>query len=218
MLTLEDVLPKIKDILSTELGDKKIFDKDVAKVLGIKQLSFATMKKRGSLPLNNILDFCAQRKISINWLLYNQSTRSLESQTEKYANVRYFGDIYASAGGGAFNYDEAHDTLALDEHMVNMIGGERETKNIDAINVLGDSMEPTLNDGDIIFINRELNDISKSGIFAVSTEIGLFVKRVHLKSDGSLDLISDNEHYSIETVHSQNVEIIGKVVGSMRGM
>ncbi|HIO90731.1 MAG TPA: LexA family transcriptional regulator [Campylobacterales bacterium] len=218
MLTLDDVLPKIKDILSAELGLKKIFDKDVAKALDIKQLSFATMKKRGSLPLNNILDFCAHRKISINWLLYNQSTRSLEEETQKYANIRYFGDIYASAGGGAFNYDKDTQELTLDGYMLDMIGGIREAKNIDAINVLGDSMEPTLHDGDIIFLNRTIKDITKSGIFAISTDVGLFVKRLLLKSDGSIDLISDNSLYSVETVQSEHVEIIGKVVGSMRGM
>ena len=217
MLTLDDVLPKMKEIVAEELDKKKIFDKDIADILGIKQLSFATMKKRGKLPLHEILDFCAKRKISINWLLYNQSTKSIEAQTEKYVNVRYFGDIYASAGGGAFNYEADTEEIALDEHMVNLMGGQNEMKNIDAINVLGDSMEPTLHDGDIIFINRTLKDISKSGIFAVSTEIGLFVKRIMKKSDGSIDLISDNSMYSVETVHGENIEVIGKVVGSIRG-
>ncbi len=217
MLTLDDVLPKMKEIVAEELDKKKIFDKDIADILGIKQLSFATMKKRGKLPLHEILDFCAKRKISINWLLYNQSTKSIEAQTEKYVNVRYFGDIYASAGGGAFNYEANTEEIALDEHMVNLMGGQNEMKNIDAINVLGDSMEPTLHDGDIIFINRTLKDISKSGIFAVSTEIGLFVKRIMKKSDGSIDLISDNSMYSVETVHGENIEVIGKVVGSIRG-
>ena len=218
MLTLNDVLPKMKEIIADELGKKKVFDKDVADVLGIKQLSFATMKKRGKLPLHEILEFCAKRKISINWLLYNQSTRSLEETTQRYINVRYFGDIYASAGGGAFNYDDTTETILLDEHMINKMGGASQMKNIDAINVLGDSMEPTLHDGDIIFINRTIKDISKSGIFAISTEIGLFVKRVLKKSDGSVDLISDNPMYSVETVHGENIEIIGKVVGSIREM
>jgi phage repressor protein C with HTH and peptisase S24 domain len=218
MLTLENVLPKMKEIIAEEIGKPKVFDKDVANILGIKQLSFATMKKRGKLPLHEILEFCATRKISINWLLYNQSTKSLEEQTDRYTNVRYFGDIYASAGGGAFNYDDEVENIALDEHMVAMMGGKNEMKNIDAINVLGDSMEPTLHDGDIIFINRTLKDISKSGIFAISTEIGLFVKRVLQKSDGGIDLISDNSMYSVETVYSENIEVIGKVVGSIRGM
>ncbi len=218
MFDFKELLPKIKDILSKEVGNKKVFDKDVADALGINQLTFATMKNRGKIPYEEVLNFCAKRKISINWLFYNQATRSLEEETQKYANVRYFGDVYASAGGGAFNYEEAHDTITLDPHMVQRLGGEREIKNIDSINVLGDSMEPTFKDGDIIFINRTQDDIRKGGVFVVSTPIGLFVKRVSLKSDGMLDLISDNSQYAVESVPMENVEIVGKVVGSMSGM
>jgi len=218
MFNFKELLPKIKDILSQEVGDKKVFDKDVADALGINQLTFATMKNRGRVPYEEVLNFCARRKISINWLFYDQATRSLESETEKYANVRYFGDVYASAGGGSFNYEEAADVITLDRHMVKRLGGEREVKNIDSINVLGDSMEPTFKDGDIIFINRTQNDIRKGGVFVVSTPIGLFVKRLSLKSDGTLDLISDNTQYSVESVALNHVEIIGKVVGSMSSL
>ena len=218
MFDLKQILPKIKDILSKELGDRKVFDKDVADALGINHLTFATMKNRGKIPYEEILNFCAKRKISINWLFYDQMTRSLEEETEKYANVRYYGDIYASAGGGAFNYVEAPDTIMLDPHMVMRLGGERELKNIDSINVLGDSMEPTFKDGDIIFINRTMNDVRKGGVFVVSTPVGLFVKRLSLRSDGTLDLISDNAQYSVESVPLESVEVIGKVVGSMSGM
>ena len=218
MFDLKNILPKMKDILSKELGDRKVFDKDVADALGINHLTFATMKNRGKIPYEEILNFCAKRKISINWLFYDQATRSLEEETEKYANVRYFGDIYASAGGGAFNYEEAPDTIALDPHMVERLGGEREIKNIDSINVLGDSMEPTFKDGDIIFINRTLTDIRKGGVFVVSTPAGLFVKRLYLKGSGTLDLISDNQTYAIESIPVEQVEVIGKVVGSMSGM
>jgi len=218
MFDFKEMLTKIKDIISADLGNKKVFDKDVADALGINHLTFATMKSRGKVPYEEILNFCAQRKISINWLFYGQATRSLEAQTEKYANVRYFGDIYASAGGGAFNYDIEHESISLDPHMVNMLGGEREIKNIDSINVLGDSMEPTFKDGDIIFINRTYNDIRKGGIFVVSTPTGLFVKRLSLKSDGTLDLISDNSQYGVESVNMDSVEVVGKVVGSMSGL
>jgi len=215
MFDFKDMLPKIKDIISADMGDKKVFDKDVADVLGINQLTFATMKNRGKIPYEEILNFCAEKKISINWLFYDQATRSLEAETEKYANVRYFGDIYASAGGGAFNYDAEHELISLDPHMIGKLGGEREMKNIDSINVLGDSMEPTFKDGDIIFMNRTKDDIRKGGVFVVSTPTGLFVKRLSLKSDGMLDLISDNVHYSVESVDAGSVEIVGKVVGSM---
>ncbi len=215
-MNFSSVLTKIKEIISQELDKQKIFDKDVAEVLGINQLTFATMKKRENLPYQEILEFCAKRKISINWLFYDQATRSLEEETGKYANIRYFGDIYASAGGGAFNDDESCESLVLDPHLVDMLGGEREVQNIDSINVLGDSMEPTFYEGDIIFINKSQKDINRGGVFVVSTPIGLFVKRLNLRSNGELDLISDNPLYSVESVQADGVNVIGKVVGSMR--
>ena len=217
-MDFKDLLPKLKDVISQELGNKKVFDKDVAEALEINNLTFATMKNRGKVPYEEVLDFCAKRKISINWLFYNQATRSLEEETEKYANVRYFGDIYASAGGGSFTEDEAHDSVVLDPHMVDMLGGEREIKYIDSINVLGDSMEPTFYENDMVFINRSQKDIKRGGVFVVATPNGLFIKRLSLRSDGMLELISDNALYSIESVESDSVEIVGKVVGSMRSI
>ena len=217
-MDFKELLPKLKDVISKELGNKKVFDKDVADALEINQLTFATMKNRGKVPYEEVLDFCAKRKISINWLFYNQATRSLEEETEKYANVRYFGDIYASAGGGSFTDDEAHESVMLDPHMVDMLGGEREMKYIDSINVLGDSMEPTFYENDMVFINRSLQDITRGGVFVVATPNGLFIKRLLLRSNGMLDLISDNSLYSVESVEIHSVEIVGKVVGSMRSM
>jgi len=217
-MDFKELLPKLKDVISKELGNKKVFDKDVADALEINNLTFATMKNRGKVPFEEVLDFCAKRKISINWLFYNQATRSLEEETEKYANVRYFGDIYASAGGGSFTDDEEHDSVVLDPHMVDMLGGQREIKYIDSINVLGDSMEPTFYENDMVFINRSQNDINRGGVFVVATPNGLFIKRLSLRSDGMLELISDNPLYSMEPVESASVEIVGKVVGSMRSI
>ena len=88
-------------MLSQELGDRKVYDKDVAEALGINQLTLATMKNRAKIPYKEVLEFCAKRKISINWLLFDQIVDSLHAETEKFAQVRYFRDIYASAGGGA---------------------------------------------------------------------------------------------------------------------
>jgi len=59
-------------------------------------------------------------------------------------------------------------------------------------------MEPTLLDREVILFDKENLDVSKGGIFIVSTNAGLFVKRVALKVDGSLELISDNKSYNSE--------------------
>jgi phage repressor protein C with HTH and peptisase S24 domain len=76
-------------------------------------------------------------------------------------------------------------------------------------------MEPTLYSGDVVFINQEYKNALKSGIYIVSTPAGLFIKRLQLKSNGMVALVSDNESYAPELVNAENVEILGKVVGKL---
>ena len=209
------ILNKIKDILSQEIGERKVFDKDVAEALGINQLTLATMKNRAKIPYKEILEFCAKRKISINWLLFDQVVESLQAETDKYARVHYFKDIYASAGGGALNDDESSEMMYLDEEIVEKLGGLGMIKHIQAINVLGDSMEPTLMSGDVVFINKEFTNARKAGIYVVSTPGGLFIKRLQLYTNGTVALVSDNEAYSPEILNGEDVNVLGKVVGKL---
>lgn len=210
-----NVLHKIKDILSEELGERKVFDKDVAEALGINQLTLATMKNRAKLPYKEILEFCAKRKISINWLLFDQVVESLQAETDKFARVHYFRDIYASAGGGALNEEDAGEMMYLDEEIVKRLGGLGTIKYVQAINVLGDSMEPTIENGDVVFINKEFINARKAGIYVVSTPAGLFIKRLQLHANGTISLVSDNEAYAPEVMNADDVHVLGKVVGKL---
>ena len=207
-----DIVEEIKSIISSEIAPKKVFDKDVAAVLGISQMNFATMKKRNKIPFNELLDFCAKRSISINWLLYGQSPESLVEATNKFYMVKYFTDINASAGGGSDVEFEEIQELEIPEQFVFMLGGEKELKNIEAINVSGDSMEPTFSYNDIVFINRAKTDINRGGIFTLRTGAGLFIKRIQKRIDGKLDIISDNSVYDTQTLESSDIEIVGRVV------
>ena len=198
--------------MSTDFNGTKVFDKDVADVLGISQMNFATMKKRDKIPFTELLDFCATKSISINWLLYGQSPESLVEATNKFYMVKYFNDVSASAGGGADAQCEEIEELEIPEQFVFMLGGERELKNIEAINVSGDSMEPTFSYNDIVFINRSKTDLQRGGIFTIRTEAGLFIKRVQKRIDGKIDIISDNQVYSTLTLNPNEIEVVGRVV------
>ncbi len=218
MKTFLDIVEGIKDIVSEDFPGKKIFDKDVADLLGITQMNFATMKKRDKIPFIELLDFCARRSIAINWLLYGQSPESLIEPTNRFYAVRYFSQVNASAGGGAGNDDETSESLMLEANFVSSLGGESELKNIEAINVTGDSMEPLFNYGDIIFINRSKCDIGRGGVFTINTEHGLFIKRIQKRIDGKIDIISDNKDYPTMNVHPNEIEVIGRVVGRFGGV
>ena len=217
MIDFKIVLDKLKDVVSERNLSRKIFDKDVARELGIPQTTFATMKKRNSIPYEEILHFCAQKKISVNWLFFDQAVDMLMEETNKFFQIRYFADIRASAGGGAEVFDENYETITLDERIMHNMVGMGNTA-LEAIHVDGESMEPTLQDGSIVFIDREQTNINRDGIFIASTTAGLFIKRIRQRADGMVELISDNKNYSPEVLAPDEVSIVGKVVGNIESL
>ena len=158
MNSFNEVLEKIKDILSKE-KNKKIFDKDVANELGLTQANLATLKSRDRIPYQQILDFCARKKISINWLLYNQAPESLIETTNSYW-IRYYPNINLSAGGGANFLNEEFNLIEIPQNILGNVN-KNELKYIEAINIFGDSMEPVLFDGNVAIIDRRKTDIKK---------------------------------------------------------
>lgn len=217
MLILSEIIEKLKDVLSESIIGKKVFDKDVATALNIPQATFATMKKRNSIPYEEILEFCAIKKISVNWLFFDQAVDMLKAETEKFFQVRYFSDIRASAGGGAYGFDEDFETITLDEKIMHNMVGMGNTE-LEAIHVDGESMEPTLRDGSIVFVDRTQTNINKDGVFIASTTTGLFIKRIRQRADGMVELISDNNIYSPEVLSPYEVTIVGKVVGNIESL
>ena len=217
MYEFKTVIEKLKAILSEEREGAKVYDKDVAALLAIPQATFATMKKRNSIPFREIMEYCALKKLSINWLFFDQSVEMLISETEKFFQIRYFSDIRASAGGGAFPFNENYELLSVDrtifEKMVPL--GSR---SIEAIRVDGESMEPTLRDGSIVFIDRAQCNINKEGIYVATTTAGLFIKRIRQRVDGTIELISDNTAYSPEILLPDEVQIVGRVVGNIESL
>jgi len=218
MLILREIINKLKTVIAEDTVGKKVFDKDVADILSIPQATFATMKKRNSIPYEEILEFCALKKISVNWLFFDQAVDMLKEETEKFFQVRYFSDVRASAGGGAYGFDEQeYEMINIDEKiMYNMVGmGNTE---LEAIHVDGESMEPSLQDGSIVFVDKTQTNINKDGIFIALTGTGLFIKRIRKRADGMVELISDNKIYSPEVLKPEDVTIVGKVVGNIESV
>ncbi len=217
MYELKSIIEKLKDVISQEKKGVKVFDKDVANALAIPQTTFATMKKRNSIPFKEIMEFCAIKKLSINWLFFDQVVDMLAQETEKYFQIRYFSNVRASAGGGAFTFDEGYELLSIDKTIIHNII-PRGSKELEAIYVDGESMEPTLQDGSIVFVDRSQTDINRNGIYIAQTTAGLFIKRIRQRADGMIELISDNQAYSPESISPDEIEIVGRVVGNIESL
>lgn len=207
-MRLAAILEKIKDIISTEIVDRKVFDKDVAHVLSLDETKLSKLKAKDKIPYEELALFAAKRKISINWLLFDQEPKMLEEETEKYARVKYFSRITAGAGGGTLNEHTLSEFIEIPSSMLLYV----KPQSVEAINVCGDSMSPTIDDGTIIFLDKSKPFI-QGGVYVVSTVDGCLVKRVYMEK-GYVKLCSDNKAYPDVLLFDEEVRVEGLVVGA----
>lgn len=214
MLYDDAIMRKIKIVLETERKNKMpIFEKDIADALCLSPANFSTMKKRNRLPLDEIIEFCAKRKININWILFDQIPDSLNEQTDRMIQIKHLNGINASAGGGAINDIDEYTEAFYPDYILASLGYKKHLQNLEIITITGDSMEPELSDGDKVFVDRNKVVPNEKEIFIVRTPNGLFVKRLKFSSDKkSVTIISSNSVYESESFDIDEVGVVGKVV------
>ncbi|WP_285713030.1 S24 family peptidase [Erythrobacter oryzae] len=119
-------------------------------------------------------------------------------------------DLGAAAGAGRVPGTEAaFDTFRFSRRWLEEQGLAR--AELSAIRVEGDSMEPLLNDGDEILVDRAPRAF-RDGIHVVRVGETLMVKRVASAGPGRVALLSQNFAYPPVEVAAEEVEIIGRVV------
>jgi phage repressor protein C with HTH and peptisase S24 domain len=82
---------------------------------------------------------------------------------------------------------------------------------LSTVEVVGDSMEPTLRDGDEILVER-LSGPPRDGVHVVRLDTALLVKRLDTSRPGRLALISDNRAYPPIETDPGAVQVIGRAV------
>lgn len=119
-------------------------------------------------------------------------------------------DLGASAGPGRVADGEAaFDTFRFSRRWLEEQGLTR--ADLSALRVEGDSMEPLLNDGDEILVDRSPRPF-RDGIHVVRLGDTLMVKRVASAGPGRVALLSQNFAYPPVEVAAEEVAIIGRVV------
>jgi phage repressor protein C with HTH and peptisase S24 domain len=119
-------------------------------------------------------------------------------------------DLGASAGPGRVAGGEAaFDTFRFSRRWLAEQGLDR--AQLSAIRVEGDSMEPLLNDGDEILVDRSPRAF-RDGIHVVRLGDTLMVNRVAAAGPGRVALLSQNFAYPPVEVAAEEIEIIGRVV------
>ena len=125
-------------------------------------------------------------------------------------------DATACCGNGIENLAEkvcGHWKLPIAEYNSITTGNPN---NIKMLRVQGDSMMPTINDGDWVWVDISNNFISSDGMYLIRMATGLAVKRLQ-SGLSNIVIKSDNPTYSDISADIGEINIIGKVVYILNG-
>lgn len=135
---------------------------------------------------------------------------------EDLTHIDYYTDVFASCGNGNIIFSNEKTKLAISTLLINNFSKQ---KTYSIINASGNSMSPTIDNGDKLIVEHwsdsQIQD-NKIYVFCFNNEF--FVKRLSKNLD-EIIIKSDNPEYRIRTISGttlQELTLIGKIVGIIK--
>lgn len=121
-------------------------------------------------------------------------------------------DIEVSAGGGSILEDDTQPVESMAFRRVWLKRMGLDAARLALVNVRGDSMEPTLADGDMLLVDLRQTGIIDGAIHVLRNNNHLLIKRLQIGLGNQVIVRSDNRIYrELETTRDQ-LTVIGRVV------
>ena len=138
------------------------------------------------------------------------------SVTDDIAYIDYYTDVFASCGNGSIVFSSEKTKLPIP---ISMISGYSKNKLYSMINASGNSMSPTIDNGDKLIVEHwNGNQIQDNKIYVFCFNNEFFVKRLSKNLD-EIIIKSDNPEYRIRTINGKSAAeliLIGKIVATVK--
>ena len=137
---------------------------------------------------------------------------ALEASQSSFRHINVY-DIEASAGHGAVVSSEEplYDLAFRREWLEGMT--QASDKELAVIRAKGESMSPTLTDGDMMLVDTTKRNINYDGLYILRYDDVLRVKRIDLNpSTRRYRVKSDNPLYDTFEVEAADLDVVGRVI------
>lgn len=162
----------------------------------------------------NIDSWVKRDKIPEKWLL--KIGQIVPQSKSDMVSLNFYDDIYASAGYGATNDDYHPTKMEFDRNFLEKVLGIKKFDRLDIIRVIGDSMLPSIRDGEYIIIENGAD--AKNGDTVIANIEGeLYVKRLNkIPFQKWFRLESENAEYQHIDIDSNEKLEACNIVGVVR--
>lgn len=214
----------LSERLTSLMYEKGISQAELARLIGIKQPSVFKILSGETRNPKKILEIATALNVDPHWLKTGEgdpdpSYRIVEvSEPQNPNTVRIdILDVEASAGNGAYLSPTEQGLLSqeFDLTFFRQQFGRADAKHLKLITVKGDSMSPTLESGDLLYVDISENYFAADGLYVFTFDGQTFIKRLQ-KVGKEMLVISDNPTYKEWTfTQDDDVFIHGRVIFSM---
>ena len=215
------------DRINQRMRDLGLQHKDLVAATGASKGTVTNWISGVNNPTGKRLVQLAQAlKTTSSWLLTGNSTPEF-TQVEPWDSntpldddeieIPFFKDFSFACGGGSIGEAIANETRKLRMSKATLRNLSIMKENAVAATAIGDSMSPTIKDGDTIHVDLGRKNIKDGKIFAICLGGLFYCKRLYNLPLGGVRIVSDNStefpeiHLNSQEVVDQQLEIIGWV-------
>lgn len=215
------------DRIAQRMKELGLQHKDLVAATGASKGTVTNWINGVNSPTNERLIKLAQAlKTTSSWLLTGNQTpefRQVEpwdSNTpldDDEIEIPFFKDFSFACGGGSIGEAIANETRKLRMSKATLRNLSITKENAVAATAIGDSMSPTIKDGDTIHVDLGRKNIKDGKIFAICLGGLFYCKRLYNLPLGGVRIVSDNStefpeiQLNAQEVVDQQLEIIGWV-------
>ncbi len=149
---------------------------------------------------------------------FNITLFSSSDASENITHINYYSDVFASCGSGSIVFSEEKTKITISTLLIEDFSKQKEYS---IINASGNSMSPTIDNGDKLIVEHlNGNQIQDNKIYVFCFNNEFFVKRL-CKNIDEIIIKSDNQEYRTRTINGDTINElipIGKIVGVIKSI
>lgn len=190
---------------------------ELGKLVGLSQQHIQRIENGYDISLDKIPLFAQALKLPIQDLLPDiLKNIPLATENDLHENLIKIDvlDVTACCGNGIENFGEN----VIGQQMMTLPALRQLTnaapENIKIIKATGDSMKPTINPDDMVWIDISYKTPSSDGLYLLKVGNELMIKRIQINPfDNSAIVKTDNPNYlPIENSNYKKIDVIGKII------